>query len=165
MISVLIPTLNHEAVLGRALAALTPAAIDGLVSEAVVVDGGSTDATLEVADDAGCSLFEAAGTQDARLKAAAATARREWLLVLDPGAWLQPGWEGVARGHMDAFPGRAAYFPLATDGLAAAAWSAMTGFGGQGAKALLTPRGEFEPGRGPRAPRRLQSGLLLTRRS
>ncbi len=164
MISVLIPTLNDEAVLGRALMGLTSAAVGGLVTEVIVIDGGSTDATLEVADDAGCTLLNGAGPRGAGLQAASSAAKRDWLLVLEPAAWLQPGWEGVAQGHVDAFPGRAAYFPLASEGLAAAAWSSLSGFRGQAAKALLTPRSIFRPDGAPTAPRRLQPGLLLTRR-
>lgn len=164
MISVLISTLNDEAVLGRALMGLTSAAVGGLVSEVIVADGGSTDATLEVADDAGCTLIAGEATPGAQLRAASAAAKRDWLLVLDPAAWLQPGWEGVAQGHIDAFPGRAAYFPLASEGLAAWVWSAAAGFRGQPAKALLTPRPIYDPDTAPKGPRRLQAGLLLTRR-
>lgn len=163
MISVLIPTLNDEAVLGRALMGLTSAAVGGLVTEVIIVDGGSTDATLEVADDAGCTLLREAGPQDAGLRAASAGAKRAWLLVLDPAAWLQPGWEGAAQGHIEAFPGRAAYFPVASAGPASAAWSYLSGFRGQPAKALLTPGSIYRAGEAPKSPRRLQSGLLLTR--
>ena len=53
MISVVIPTLNAAATLQRALSPLVPAAVDGLVREVVVADGGSTDETLELAEDAG----------------------------------------------------------------------------------------------------------------
>ena len=45
MISVVIPTLNAEATLAATLAALVPAAVDGLVREVIVVDGGSSDRT------------------------------------------------------------------------------------------------------------------------
>ena len=56
MISVVIPTLNAERTLQRALAPLVPAAVEGLVREVVVADGGSTDRTLELADDAGANI-------------------------------------------------------------------------------------------------------------
>ncbi|MEZ5917510.1 MAG: glycosyltransferase [Parvularculaceae bacterium] len=49
-ISVVIPTLNAGRGLAEALAALVPAALDGLVREVIVADGGgSTDETLAIA--------------------------------------------------------------------------------------------------------------------
>ena len=65
MISVIIPTLNAESTLGPTLAALVPAVVDGLVQEAILVDGGSSDET--------CLIADAAGTQsDHRASAGAA---------------------------------------------------------------------------------------------
>ena len=49
MISVVVPTLNAESDLPRTLAALVPAAIEGIVREVIIVDGGSTDATARIA--------------------------------------------------------------------------------------------------------------------
>lgn len=45
MISVVIPALNAERHLPAALTALVPAAVNGIVREVIVVDGGSTDHT------------------------------------------------------------------------------------------------------------------------
>jgi glycosyltransferase involved in cell wall biosynthesis len=98
MVTVIIPTLNNERTLVPTLAMLVPGAMSGLVREVVVADGGSTDATLEIADSAGCTLAppaEAAGTPASlggRLKAAAATARAPWLLFLRPGTVLEVTW-------------------------------------------------------------------------
>ncbi len=49
MITVVIPALNAEATLPATLTALVPAALEGLVREVIVVDGGSVDRTVEVA--------------------------------------------------------------------------------------------------------------------
>jgi len=95
MISVVIATLNDEARLGQALGPLVAAAVRGVVREVVVADGGSTDATLEVAEDAGCRVV-AGG-----LEAAKAAAKSDWLLILDPGARLRPDWEERARAHVE----------------------------------------------------------------
>lgn len=101
MISVVIPTLNSEAPLGETLAALVPAAVDGLVREVIVADGGSTDRTLAVADDAGARIVAAEAGRGAQLKAGAATARFPWLLFLDVGTSLAAGWEREVRLHIE----------------------------------------------------------------
>ncbi len=49
MISVIIPTLNEEKLLGRILEQFNPALMQKYNIEIVVSDGGSTDATLEIA--------------------------------------------------------------------------------------------------------------------
>ena len=61
MLSVIIPTLNCERALALTLAMLVPGAVSGMVREVVLADGGSTDATLEVADAAGCSVLTSVG--------------------------------------------------------------------------------------------------------
>lgn len=101
MITAVIATLNDERRLGLTLAALVPAAVEGLVRELIVADGGSSDATLEIADDAGAAMV-ADGLAEACHRA-----KEPWLLVLDPGARLTPGWEAVAHAHMQASPQRA----------------------------------------------------------
>ena len=61
MISVVIPTLNAEGTLTGTLAALVPAAVDGLVREVIVVDGGSRDRTAQIVDSAGAELMRCDG--------------------------------------------------------------------------------------------------------
>jgi glycosyltransferase involved in cell wall biosynthesis len=92
MISVIIPTLNSERALVPTLAALVPGAVRGLVREVIICDGGSTDATAEVADIAGCTVVTSAVPLARRLKEAAGMARARWLLFLRPGTVLEPGW-------------------------------------------------------------------------
>jgi cellulose synthase/poly-beta-1,6-N-acetylglucosamine synthase-like glycosyltransferase len=64
MISVIVRTLDNAATLPACLGALVPAAVDAIVTEVIVVDGGSTDATLEIVEDAGAKR--------------AAASRRRW---------------------------------------------------------------------------------------
>jgi rSAM/selenodomain-associated transferase 2 len=101
MISVVVPTLNAEASLARSLAALVPAAVDGLVREAIVVDGGSRDRTQAIADSAGAELVRATGGRGGQLAAGAAKARFPWLLFLHADTVLSPDWEGEASRFME----------------------------------------------------------------
>lgn len=94
MISVIIPTHNDARTLTAALQSVLDAAIDGLVSEVILADCGSTDATLEIADAAGATVIEAGCGQ--QLLAGAQAARKPWLLFLKPCAAMEKGWENEA---------------------------------------------------------------------
>jgi glycosyltransferase involved in cell wall biosynthesis len=94
MLSVIIPTLNSERELQALLTALVPAAVDGLVRDVIAADGGSTDATLEICEDAGVAVV--AGLTDA-----VALARNEQLLVLPPSLRLRRGWTDSLRDHVE----------------------------------------------------------------
>lgn len=92
MISVIIGTSNSENTLTPTLAALVPGAATGRVREVIVADAGSTDATAEVADIAGCEFFIDHGPLAQRLRTAAKRARSPWLMFLRPGVVLDPSW-------------------------------------------------------------------------
>lgn len=92
MLSAIIATQELERALVPTLAALVPGAVGGLVTEVIVADGGSHDATREVADVAGCRFLASQGPLGARLKEAAATARAPWLLFLRAGTVPEPSW-------------------------------------------------------------------------
>ena len=120
MISVIIPTLNAERTLGPTLAALVPAVVDGLVQEAILVDGGSTDETCLIADAAGTHLITAARGRGTQLDAGAAAARADWLLFLHADTVLEPSWAEEAKGFIERVEsGRrrqaAAFFRFALD--------------------------------------------------
>jgi rSAM/selenodomain-associated transferase 2 len=100
MISVVIPTLNAETGLTPTLAALVPAAVDGIVREVIVADGGSTDATAKIADEAGAEFIVASGGRGAQLAAVARKATSPWLLFLHADTVLDPGWEREASAFM-----------------------------------------------------------------
>lgn len=53
MISVIIPTLNEALFIGRAIAEIRRKDTQGMVKEIIVMDGGSTDATVEIARKTG----------------------------------------------------------------------------------------------------------------
>ena len=94
MISVVIATHNDGAVLAETLAALVPAALDGLVREVIVADGGSNDATRSIADAFGADILEIGVLNRAAcLNAGAQAARSAWVLFVPPTARLHTGFE------------------------------------------------------------------------
>ena len=80
MISVILTTRDNESALALALPPLVPAAVEGIVREVIVVDAGSRDGTLDVADAAGCVLAHGDAGRE-RLMAAVEGARSDWLLL------------------------------------------------------------------------------------
>jgi glycosyltransferase involved in cell wall biosynthesis len=122
MLSAIIATHESERTLVPTLAALVPGATSGLLGEVIVADAGSSDATAEVADIAGCRFIASADPLGARLKAAALTTRTPWLLFLRAGCVPEPGWITAADRFMETIdrldgPMRAAVFrpPGASD--------------------------------------------------
>ncbi len=125
MISVIIPTLNAEDGLARTLSALVPATVDGLVRELIIVDGGSTDTTLNIADAAGADIVRSEAGRGVQLAAGAKRARFPWLLFLHADTELEQSWtreashliEGIETGRR---PQAAAAFRFALDDSGAA---------------------------------------------
>jgi rSAM/selenodomain-associated transferase 2 len=96
------------------LAALVPAAIDGLVKEVIVSDGGSSDATLEIAGAAGARLVSGERGRGGQLARGAAIARGRWLLFLHADTRLDHSWADEA-GAFIADENRAGVFTLKFD--------------------------------------------------
>jgi len=99
MISVIIPTRDAGRVLTRTLSRLTTAAVDGLVRAVIVIDCGSTDETLEIADDAGCEIVAGPPDRGACLALGAEAARSPWLMTLAQDVELPAGWEAAVAGQ------------------------------------------------------------------
>ena len=110
MISVVIPTLDCAAGLSATLASLVPAAVDATVREVVVVDAGSRDTTLVVADDAGARVVRRQGDTDARVAVGCVLAKGPWLLILRPGIRLPADWAEAALSHIRDHSGAAGWF-------------------------------------------------------
>jgi len=120
MISVVIPTFNAAPTLVHALAPLVPAVVEGVVQEAIIADGGSTDDTRVLADAAGTHIVDSARGRGTQLDAGAAIARGDWLLFLHADTVLESGWAEEADAFIDRVEsGRrrsaAAYFRFALD--------------------------------------------------
>lgn len=114
-LAVVIPALNAALHLPRCLTALEGSA------PVIVADGGSTDATPEIARAHGAAVvctLRGRGTQlAAGAEAALANAHCDWLLFLHADTVLEPGWRPavdrfVAEGGNEA---RAAVFQFAVD--------------------------------------------------
>jgi rSAM/selenodomain-associated transferase 2 len=87
-LSVVIPTLNEAANIGRLIAALRA---QDTPCEIVVADGGSEDGTERIARDAGARTIAAPRGRGQQLRAGAEAARGAVLLFLHADSVLRPG--------------------------------------------------------------------------
>lgn len=78
MISIIIPTLNEEQVLGKTLAFLQ----NNQNLEVIIVDGGSSDNTFALAQKTDCRIFSSPKGRSRQMNRGAAEARGEVLLFL-----------------------------------------------------------------------------------
>jgi len=92
MLSVVIATQDSERALLPTLAALVAGAVAGFVREVIVADASSRDATVAIADEAGCRVLDLTLPRGTRLKTAAGMARASWLLFLQPDTVLEASW-------------------------------------------------------------------------
>ena len=102
MITVVIPTRDSAHLIGPCLSSLVAAAVDGLVREVVLADGGSTDGTLDIGEDCGARVVSAGDDLGQGLAEACERPRGEWLMLLEPDALLPEGWRQVAEKQVNA---------------------------------------------------------------
>jgi rSAM/selenodomain-associated transferase 2 len=115
MLSIVIPTLNSERTLGATVEALVPGALSGLVSQLVISDGGSSDATLAIADAVGAEVVTGTAGRGLQLARGGQAARGRWLLFLHADTVLAPGWTDKTRHFIEAGEARAACFRYRLD--------------------------------------------------
>lgn len=115
MISVVIPTLNAAADLPACLERMRDA------DEIIVVDGGSSDATVTIAERAGARLIVSPKGRGLQLGTGAQAARGDWLLFLHADTLLGHSWLEAVAAHLAARPHKAACFRFR---LADRAWQA-----------------------------------------
>ena len=108
MLTIVIPTLNA----GESLAACLTA-LDG--NDVLIVDGGSTDDSVEIAHQAGAHIVTAPRGRGSQLRAGGEAARSNWLLFLHADTRLGAGWRDAVAKHIAAAPGRAGFFDLRLD--------------------------------------------------
>lgn len=112
-ISVIVPVLNAQTTLGGCLQALMEGLEAGLIRELIVCDGGSDDATADVAKDWGAEVIVSAPSRGGQLQAGCAAAKGDWLLVLHADTVLQAGWVAPVARHLQS--SKAGWFTLAFD--------------------------------------------------
>lgn len=148
-ISVIVPTLNSDQHLGTCLTSLMQGLEAGLIRELIVSDGGSTDATVDIAKAWGAEVIEGTPSRGAQLARGCDRARGRWLLVLHADTYLSDGWVGPAIKHLQGAD--AGWFHLAFDdgglaGRCVATWANLRSrlglpYGDQG---LLLPQALYE---------------------
>ncbi|MBM3554310.1 MAG: glycosyltransferase [Alphaproteobacteria bacterium] len=119
-LSVIIPALNAAGTLGATLEALAGCDV---VGEIIVVDGGSSDASRDIAGARGARVITAPRGRGRQLAAGAEEAKGEWFLFLHADTRLGPGWAAEAAAFIARADNahRAAAFRFALDDRAAAA--------------------------------------------
>ncbi len=97
MISVIIPTLNEQSRIGRALACAAEPDV-----ERIVVDAGSNDGTPDAARRSGAErVLQSAPGRARQLAAGCRAAKGDILLFLHADTRLEPGWSRAVRRALD----------------------------------------------------------------
>lgn len=105
-VSVVIPALNEEELLAEAIGSVRADA------EVIVVDGGSSDTTVAVAESAGARVIPGPRGRGAQLAAGAQVASGAWLVFLHADTRLEPGWAEALRGLDESVVGGAFRFAV-----------------------------------------------------
>ncbi len=109
-ISIVIPTLNAAEQLPRTLQALMEGLQAGLIRELIVSDGGSSDVTVQMAEDSGAVVIIGPASRGGQLRRGCNAAKGDWLLILHADTELQQGWTDTVLDHLPT--GRPAAFRL-----------------------------------------------------
>lgn len=90
-LSIIIPMLNASGTLGQTVAPL----VQGR-DEIVVVDGGSDDGSVALAEALGARVIAAPRGRGSQLRAGADASRGDWLLFVHADTTLEEGWREAA---------------------------------------------------------------------
>lgn len=121
-LSIVIPTLNAASTLRETVQAIGEIR-DVLRVEVIVVDGGSSDDTVDVAAALGLKVMRAPRGRGSQLSAGAREARAPWLLFLHADTTLEPFWSTTVTSFIrnKANVLKAAHFTFALDDASSAA--------------------------------------------
>jgi hypothetical protein len=97
MLSVLIVHAAPEPALAVTLSRLVEAALDTLLSDVTLLDLCDDPHAARLAEEGGCALRRHDDPAAGDLRAMAAQARRNWVLLAASGLALAPGWSQIAR--------------------------------------------------------------------
>lgn len=106
MLTIIMETRDNEAELAQTLSVLVAGAVEGLVSDVIILDHGSKDGCSDVADAAGCRFC-----RDWDLAEVVRSARGEWLMLLEPGARPIGRWVDELAEYVSLNSGPARFSP------------------------------------------------------
>ncbi len=113
-LSVVIPALNAGEGLTATLESLREGA-GAFDMDVLVVDGGSDDDTVAVAEANGTRVLTSPRGRGTQMVAGAEEAQRDWLLFLHADTVLATGWARELAAFMESGDARAAYFRFRLD--------------------------------------------------
>ncbi len=113
-LSVIVPVLDAEAALPTLLAGLMEGVETGLIREVILSDGGSRDATAEIAEEVGALWCAGPASRGGQLRRGVQMAGGDWLMILHADSALPRGWTRAVQDQMA--DGRPGYFQLAFSG-------------------------------------------------
>ena len=99
-ISIIVPTLNAADSLPATLAHLYPGIMEGLIKEVIFADGGSTDATAEIAEEWGAEFITCPEGRGNQLAHAIKNANGLWYFILHADTALSAGWVDTVQAHI-----------------------------------------------------------------
>ncbi|MEM1388499.1 MAG: TIGR04283 family arsenosugar biosynthesis glycosyltransferase [Pseudomonadota bacterium] len=111
-VSIVVPTFNAAADLPASLSCLAEGLEAGLIRELIFTDGGSTDNTAALAEEAGAVLLLGKAGRGQQLRRGADAAEGQWLLFLHADTHLDRGWTRALFDHMRDHPEKAGHFRL-----------------------------------------------------
>ncbi len=94
-LTIVIPALNAGATLGRCLEGVAG------TDDVIVVDGGSSDETIAIAQVSGTRVIRSERGRGAQLKAGGEAAGGDWLLFLHADTVLAAGWREAVAAHRE----------------------------------------------------------------
>ena len=97
MISVVIPALNAASRISLCLRAVANDDARAVIGEVLVVDGGSNDATKEIAETHGARVLSSTGGRGGQVAKGGRAATGEWLLFIHADTVLDENWVRDAR--------------------------------------------------------------------
>jgi glycosyltransferase involved in cell wall biosynthesis len=109
-LSIIIPCLNEERRLGPTLQALKQQSASADLFEVIIVDGGSSDATVAMAREAGMKVVQCEQGLGRQRNTGAISANAKWLAFMDADCTASPNWvrealQCIAAGNADVLIG------------------------------------------------------------